>query len=526
MTLIRYLQTVIHLKPVQIGFQVLYRIWKPFLRDVQAPLHRRDIGWPVIESHSKPTLSVQGEHSTFSFLNKSKTFPGDVDWNFSGYGKLWTYHLNYFEFLLDKTVSYQVCHDLIDQYQGARHELKDGLDPYPISLRGVNWIKWFTQKNIHRFDDFLYSHYCLLNRRLEYHLLGNHLLENGFSLFFAAFYFQQKKWYHRGKKILRKQLAAQLLSDGGHFERSPTYHAIILERLLDSIQLIQLNPGFFPDQPRLATWLKEQAGLMLGWLEQMEITPGEVPDVNDSSASMHANITTLKSSARKLQIDSTPIPMGESGYRRIAREKYTALVDVGPIGPDYIPGHAHADSLNLLLYMGGKPVLVEAGTSTYENNKIRWYERSTPAHNTVAYDNQNSSEVWSAFRVAHRARTKIIRETENAISASHNGYKCYGVVHQRTWDFSHNELTITDEMQGKNDKISHAYFHFAESCKPSLAGNRVELDNLIMTFEGVDIIKIEQETYMRALAFNQRVEAPVIIVRFRNNLQTHIRIFG
>lgn len=38
------------------------------------------------------------------------------------------------------------------------------------------------------------------------------------------------------------------------------------------------------------------------------------------------------------------------------------------IGPDYIPGHAHADTFNYELRIDGVPFIVDTGISTY--NKI------------------------------------------------------------------------------------------------------------------------------------------------------------
>lgn len=73
-------------------------------------------------------------------------------------------------------------------------------------------------------------------------------------------------------------------------------------------------------------------------------------------------------------------------------EKMELLADVGSIGPDYQPGHAHADTFNFVLYLNERPIIVDTGTSTYEVNEIRFYERSTAAHNTVVVAGKNSSE--------------------------------------------------------------------------------------------------------------------------------------
>ena len=94
----------------------------------------------------------------------------------------------------------------------------------------------------------------------------------------------------------------------------------------------------------------------------------------------------------------------QTGYVRLAKEHAVALIDAAPIGPDYIPGHAHADTLSFELSIRGRRILVNGGTSTYQNNLQRHKERSTQSHNTVEVNGRNSSEVWGAFRVARRAK--------------------------------------------------------------------------------------------------------------------------
>ena len=75
-----------------------------------------------------------------------------------------------------------------------------------------------------------------LNKNIEYKILGNHLIANGKALFIGGNFYTSKealKWQEKGKKIIINQLKEQILNDGGHFERSPMYHCIILEDILE-----------------------------------------------------------------------------------------------------------------------------------------------------------------------------------------------------------------------------------------------------------------------------------------------------
>ena len=71
--------------------------------------------------------------------------------------------------------------ELIRKFISQISDNREGLEPYPISLRGINWIKFLTIHDISdkEIDFSLYAQYQILLDNLEYHLLGNHLLENG-----------------------------------------------------------------------------------------------------------------------------------------------------------------------------------------------------------------------------------------------------------------------------------------------------------------------------------------------------------
>ena len=64
-------------------------------------------------------------------------------------------------------------------------------EPYTISLRVVNWIKWALKGNTLK-DSYTHSlaiQVRYLQSSLEIHLLGNHLIANAKALFFAGLFF-------------------------------------------------------------------------------------------------------------------------------------------------------------------------------------------------------------------------------------------------------------------------------------------------------------------------------------------------
>jgi len=420
------------------------------------------------------TKYVSYKHfNNFIFVNCKKNFYDSIDWNFIDYGKLWTYNLAYFDYLhqpgMDRDTGLKLIHNFIESLETVR----EGIEPYPTSLRGINWIKFLSINKVYdeRIDTALYSQYRHLLRNLEFHLLGNHLLENGFSLLFGAYYFRDRKFYKKARKILSSQLSEQILDDGGHFERSPMYHKIMLFRLLDCVNLLQHNQWI---QDNLFQLLRSKAEAMLGYLQAISYRDGSTPHLNDSTAGIAPEVTELLEYGRRLGIAPRHTELGESGYRKIVHASYECIVDIAPIGPDYIPGHAHADTLSFELRLDGKPFIVDTGISTYEKNDRRQLERGTAAHNTVQIEDRDSSEVWGGFRVARRARVTNIEEDTDRIEATHNGYKPLGVYHTRRWTFAENVLAIEDTLNRAAHATARLHFHPSISEKHIRAHLRVE----------------------------------------------------
>ena len=505
----RLFNTIKYLKFTQIYYRIFYFVMARF---------RKVIGFKyefMKESQNVTPLKPIGSceyysnysNNKFHMLNLSKKFDDKIDWNYSDYGKLWTYNLNYFEYLKEKD-DVSLIYDFIENISSV----KDGLEPFPISLRGLNWIKFLTKFNVKdkKIDDSLYAQYYILMDKLEYHLLGNHLLENGFSLLFGAYYFEDEIFYEKAKDILITELEEQILDDGAHFELSPMYHQLMLFRLLDCINLVQKNSWKNKD---LLQYLEKKASLMLGWLENISYKNGEIALLNDSANKIAPNSNELFKYALRLNIKTISENLSESGYRKVKKENYECIVDVGNVGASYIPGHAHADTFNFELYVNNKPFIVDTGLSTYNTGKLRDDERSTKSHNTVEIDSQNSSEVWGGFRVANRANVFNLIEKEDYVEATHDGYKKkFGILHTRIWKFEENKIVIEDNLNKNYKAIARFHFH------PDI------LENEILNKINLDVLQYKISKYNYSPEFNKTIESLVLEISFEKELKVEINI--
>jgi len=482
----------------------------------------KSIKW---ENKLNSSLCYSHKIKCFTFLNIPHDFLDKIDWNYEGYGKLWTYNLNYFDFLNQKEMSKEIGVSLINDYIENDKVLKDGKEAYPISLRGINWVKFLSENKVkdNRIDKILLQNYYTLLKNLEYHLLGNHLLENAFSLLFGAYYFQDGKLYSKSKKLLISELDEQILIDGAHFELSPMYHQIILSRLLDSIHLIKLNHEWKKDD--LLLFLEAKASLMISWLKNVTYSNGQIPMVNDATYDIAPQSNTLFLYAKNIGITHQKVPLSDSGYRKILTNNFELFIDVGNVGPDYQPGHAHSDTFIFELIKNGNPIFVDTGISTYEKNTIRQFERATHSHNTVKIGSNEQSQVWGGFRVANRAKIIHLIEKNNFIEASHNGYLSDGYIHKRSFLWDEKSIILNDKLNKPTNNNAKAYFHLHSSVtKPLVDGNTIILESsgVSIEFEGASNICIEE--YQLSAGFNKTNLAYKIVVLFDQKLKTKISL--
>lgn len=478
MNLPRYWHTLRHLRPVQIYGRLWHRLHKPRANHAPAPpVTPQQAPWQP-PAQRGASLVAPGE---FRFLNEQARL-ADVGWNGRGREKLWRYNQHYFDDLCaedgDRRSAWHL--DLLQDWLAANPPGHgDGWEPYPTSLRIVNWIKWALMGHAlpPACAQSLAVQVRWLRQRLEFHLLGNHLFANAKALVFAGLYFsgpEARQWLETGLRILERQIPEQILADGGQFERSTMYHALAYEDMLDLVNVTTTFPeASQPWKSGIRTWrpVVERMGY---WLRAMCHPDGEIALFNDAAMGIAPSPAELFGYAARLgcpapALTTDVVHLAASGYVRLEMGPALLLVDVAPIGPDYLPGHAHADTLSFELSLHGQRVVVNGGTSRYGMGPARDAERGTAAHSTVAIDGQDSSEVWAGFRVARRARPfglSITRAGEAiTVQASHDGYRRLPgrPIHRRTWTLSPGRLDVHDEISGAFSEAVARYH-----CHPDL----------------------------------------------------------
>lgn len=489
----RLLRTVRHLQAKQIWGRVVFKLRRP-KPDLSSP--------PAVRAPCDSWTSVPQRQPNLVEATVFSVFGGLYDvstegWDSPHIPKLTRYNLHYFDDLnaVASTSRLDWHKALIQRWINENEPGKgSGWEPYPLSLRIVNWIKWSQTDGVELPANAVASlatQVRFLHRRLEWHLLGNHLFVNAKALVFAGLFFEGREadtWLKTGLTILERELSEQILIDGGQFELSPMYHALAVEDVLDLINITRRYQSLsrsdaLSNAPNWTARLPQ----MLRWLRIMSHPDGRIAFFNDAAFGITPEVGLLEEYARNLGID-IQIALGEglhalpeSGYWRLEKGPAVAILDLAAVGPDYLPAHAHADTLSFELSLHNNRLIVNSGTSVYGTDAERHRQRGTRAHSTLCIDEQNSSEVWGGFRVGRRAMVSDVQAEEVRsvlkAGATHDGYTHLSgsPLHHRSWNLEKQQLIVTDKLDGRGEHSVEINFYLNPAVE-AIEGRSGEID--------------------------------------------------
>jgi uncharacterized heparinase superfamily protein len=454
----------------------------------------------------------------FCFLSRTVSFGERIGWHDANQSQLWRYQLHSFDYVRDLLIwaaagdsdnAYRAFRRLALSWIDGNQALSgDGWHPYTISLRVVNWLNalsFFSKEmnadveNSIQIVRSTYGQLQVLFSDLELDVRGNHLLENLRALICAGLAFEgsePQSWFERAMQLLEQEVAEQVLSDGGHFERSPGYHLVVFKDLLEIALALQRNRGDVP------SWLDDALRRMTVYCLSILAPDGNVPLLKDSvwnnwpsvqellaASAVYFNEPSYKIDERfglysqlvfgregeekfhkwpinTCQRTSLPLPASAHYVIRDDEAGDYLILDAGKTCPDYLPAHAHADSLTYELTIAGQRIVVDSGVYEYKTGSWRDYFRSTRAHSTVEVSGENQSEVWASFRVGRRARPGPVywQAGDDFVLAQgeHDGYRrlSVSVIHQRTVFYRKEEFwLVADQLWGNGEAAVDNHVH-------------------------------------------------------------------
>lgn len=298
-----------------------------------------------------------------------------------------------------------------------------------------------------------------LHDHLEWDLRGNHLLRDLVGLAWAGRFFggpEGERWLATAETLAPGQVAEQVLGDGSHFERSPTYHIHVMEDVLSLAILLEGRD--------VVEGLKRAWWRMASYLRWLRHPDGLVPLLNDGGMHAFCEPERMLALGGRLGFESDASPptggrlFPDAGLVVWHGDPWSVFFDVGEIGADHVPAHGHADTLTLECSFRGRRLFVDPGTFAYDDDERRRYDRSTTTHNTVCIDGADSSEIWQIFRVGRRARPTDVRAgfSERGFDATgaHTGYAHFPgrPIHRRRVAVdAEGILTVVDTVGGRGE---------------------------------------------------------------------------
>jgi uncharacterized heparinase superfamily protein len=449
-----------------------------------------------------------------------------VDWQQRDAPQLWRYHLHYWDWAWGlatepgRAGARELFADLWSSWQASvPFGAGDAWRPYPAALRAWSWCGLYRDlvagtPLAGEFCRALAVHAGFLRRHLESDVGGNHLVKNLKALAGLAVFLGDEPLLRRSLRLLVGQLPVQVLADGGHYERAPAYHCQVLADLIDVADL--LNATGRAPAPALTLAIAR----MRRWLGAVLDPDGGVPLLNDGFPVPGALVAAL----RPAPAPAGPlVTLADTGLIRAAAGDWHLLADAGPACPDDLPAHAHADTLGCVAHVGGQPLLVDTGTSTYAAGPVRDYERSTAAHNTVEIDGADSTEVWGAFRAGRRARVHgpVARLAADGMTAlaAHDGYRHLPgrPSHRRRWSLTSGGLQVDDEVTGEGRHAVALRWHLPPGAgvrlRPGGAWVATAAGQFAVTVAGSAPFWLGVESVPVATGFLRTAPAPVVTCR-------------
>lgn len=540
-------RTVSHLPPRQIAHRIRLRSQRVVLHRWPAPAERllkgprigATTGWPAsfgpVDAGTPqlwPDYDMM-QRGEIELLGVRRKLGEPMDWQQRSAPQLWRYHLHYWDWAwglmaCDDRVAARALFARLWRSWGAAtpYGYGDAWSPYVVSVRA--WSMCGVHSGLVAGSD-LQGHYVdrlsaqagFLRRHLELDVGGNHVVKNLKALIGLGVFFGDDALITSALRRLVRQLRVQVLGDGGHFERAPAYHCQVLGDLIDIAGL--LHAAGLPS----AGQLDGAIGRMRDFLGNVLTPDGTVPLLNDGYPVAPAFLAALQPG----QAPSVPVARApDSGLVRATCGGWWLLADVGAPCPDELPAHAHADTFGFLLYVDGRPLLIDTATSTYEAGATRARERSTAAHNTVQIDGRDSTEVWAAFRAGRRARVSKVTVSESAgeimVSAEHDGYRVLRgrPVHKRGWSLTPAGLSVVDTVTGGGVHEVVIRWHLAPGSKLDVGRSgatvSAESGRLVFSVAGSGRLSVEEQPV--AQGYRHTMQASVLVYRARGELPVRI----
>jgi len=451
-----------------------------------------------------------------------------------------------------------------------------------VAVRVINWVfsynlfldsKYLDNELNYKILNSLYQQGRYIIRNLSFFSSPyNHLIGEATAIFILGTLFPEfqeaSQWKITGWQILESEIEKQFFGDGGGVEQAISYHHYtlgfyLLASILQIKNGIKVNPkilevieqaiefsmylikpnGSLPmigdaDDARSVKF----ANISNGWDFRTFLAIGailfnradfkKISDKISQEALWLFGIQGLKkyNEIRSELPEQTSIPFYSSGYFILRsswdKEADYLCFDCGPqsagLYKDFTPSvaHGHADALSFELVIKGKPVIIDTGMFSYQDDYFQDYFRSTPAHNTIVIDGKSQSTLLGKLGWANTYTSTCQKwftsKFADYVEGEHDGYAKDKdpIIHKRVIFFnkftdSNRYWVVFDYLSGKGNHLIEQYFHFVPteiwSDKNTIATN----DIFLMPIAS-ELVNLEIEKGWISKSYGVKINAPVV----------------
>ena len=318
-----------------------------------------------------------------------------------------------------------------------------------------------------------------LYRVIDFQPSGSSKITAAKGLIYAGICLEESKNYlKKGMNCLEKEIKKQILTDGGHLDRNPSIHILVLKDLID------IRASITAANLKIPKILQTTINKMAPIVSLVRHSNGRLSLFNASNEGDEALIEKI--SARSSALNKKIFSAKSFGFEKIDKNKTAFILDVGTPTKGTVGAIPHAGSLSFEMSHGKEKIITNCGSFGSMNKKWGLAQRSTAAHSTLCLENTNSSAMRPNGSLGNRiAKVKNFRNDQKnftTISCQHDGYlEKFGIIHNRHITLTNNGETLIgkdtlifqERRGGEGKELSvKLHFHLHPEVKALKLGNQ------------------------------------------------------
>lgn len=508
----------------------------------------------------------------YSFYEKEKEYDYDVKF---------PWELSRLSFLIpvaraysyeNKSIYIDFLFDILKDWK-TNNPISYSVNWYPmeVSIRVINLIQLReiliessnNEKCINLLNEILLLHGIFLWRNIEYtDVRGNHYAANLTALLllgrtYKNFYSEAIIWYKYAIKRIESEFNLQFIEDGVNFEKSVSYHRLVVELYLISFIVLQRS-GLKISAGTLERFQKASK-FILDYTKPNELTP--IIGDNDSASVFNNDNVALNDHTNLLQLASL---FFEDGTLNISEEKHYSsyeifgkklvgtlkpfvqntlqsnyyedggfvivkdqqnyfVTDVGEVGMKGRGGHGHNDLFSFELMYDQCDFIVDPGCATYTGNlELKNEMKSSSYHNGLTIDGEEIAPLIGNWGISNTAlpydvKVKSTKE-KTIISGKHSGYNRLSdpVILERIFEINKNEFKVhcTDNIICKAPHKIIRNLHFFEGVSIEIRGRSILATNndAIYQITMDDTAEIRTERFCLSYNYGSKIISNKVVV--------------